>query len=333
MAKQRILITGANGFVGSKIIERLVSLKKYQVCGLVRKTSDLTLLEPFINKITLYYGDIRFKESLLDAFKKQDIVIHTASHVSDWGNYSHFHDINVKGAKNVAELCMQNSVKHLIHFSSISIYGFGNRINAAEKTEVIPNDFYYCKTKLLGEETIRHFIETFNLCATIIQPGLIFGPNDRTMSYKIIDAIKKYSFGLCNNGRHLLSPLFIDNLIQALLLIILKPKKSLYRTYIITDNLKITWYEFTKLFCDHLKKPMPWLKMPGFMAISAAFLMEKIHLLLHLKNPPLITRYRISLIGSDFHFLSKKIVSELGYKPDQNIQKNIKLTIESYISS
>lgn len=331
MAKKcRILITGANGFVGSKIVEYLIKTKKFQVSGLIRKTSDQTFLKPFKKQIKLFYGDIRNKLDIAPAFKNQDIVLHIAAFPSDWGKYQYFYDVNVKGVKNVAELCLQNNVKHMVHFSSISIYGFDKRVNATEQTPVKLNNFHYCRTKLDGEKTIKHFMDVFNLPATIIQPGQVYGPNDRTMTYKIIDALNKKQFALSDNGKYLLSPLYIDNLIQAVILIVQKPKKSIGKTYIITDDVKITWYEFTKYLCEFLEKPMPWINAPGFVGMVGAFFSETIYNLLQIKSAPLMTRYRLSLVGNDFHFISKKLRNELGYRPDQNIKKNLKKTIDSY---
>lgn len=333
MKTVRVLVTGANGFVGSKIIEGLLRNGNFRVSGLVRKTSDLSFLKPFRKKIRLFTGDIRAKESLLAAFKNQDAVIHAAAFPSDWGAYRLFHDINVRGTRNVCELCLANRVGHLLHISSISVYGFGKRVEACESTKVEKNPFPYCRTKLEGEETVRHFMEVFGLAATILQPGNIYGPNDRTTSYKIIEAIRKRSFGLCDSGKHLLSPLYIGNLVRAVLLVIQKPKKSAGKTYIVTDDLRVTWREFTGHFCRVLKMPLPWLNLGRRAAYAAAFISEGLFKLLGMKTPPLVTCYRISLIGGEFHFTPSRIMKDLGYRPDRNIKKNIEETVRAYDSA
>ncbi len=330
--KQNILITGANGFVGSKLCEYFINVKKYNVVGLVRKTSNLNFLLPFKKKLKLVHGDIRDKDSIRKAFKNIEIVIHPAGYTNDWGNIQLFRDINVRGTKNIAELCLENNVKHLIHFSTINVYGFGGRVNADEKTKIRKTKYPYSITKLEGERTIEHFIKTFKLPATIVQPGQIYGPNDRTMSYKIIEALLKKQFAVCNNGKNLMSTLYIDNLIQAISLILKNRKKSIGEKYIITDNLKISWREFTQYFCDILNVPFPWINLPRCIGKLLAYLTEGSFKLLHIPFSPLINHSRVDITCKDFNFTSKKIIRELGYKPNQNIKENIKKTIESYFN-
>ncbi len=327
--KETILITGANGFVGSKLCEHFIK-KGYKVRGLVRKTSDLSFLKPLMKKLKLYYGDIRNKDSIRAAFKNTDIVIHPAGYTNDWGKMKIFYDINVIGTKNIAELCLEYSIKHLVHFSTINVYGFNDWIKADENTEIKPTKYPYSITKLEGERTISHFIKVFNLPATIIQPGQIYGPNDRTMSYKIIEALVKKQFAVCSNGKYLMSTLYIDNLMQAVELIIKKKNKSVGKKYIVTDDLQVTWREFTEYFCKILKVPFPWINLPGSIGRCFAYILEPMFKLLNTKNAPLITHFRVDITCKHFNFTAGKIIKELGYKPNQNIRDNIEKTVEAY---
>ncbi|MBN1899521.1 MAG: NAD-dependent epimerase/dehydratase family protein [Spirochaetes bacterium] len=330
--KKKVLVTGANGFVGSNIV-RILLENRFSVYALVRKTSDLTYLRPFFKKINLVFGDVRDKDSLRDIFKKVEIVIHAAAYASDWGRYHQFCQVNITGTKNVCELALEHRIKHLIHISSISVYGFNKRINADERTAVIQNKYYYCRSKLEGERTVCHFMNVFHLNATIIQPGQIYGPNDRTMTYPMIEAILKWQYAVGDSGKHYLSPLYIDNLLQAILLILKKPKKSLGETYIITDNVKISWAEYTRILCDLLGARFPWINIPRWLGFVVAFLSESVYKFLRMKTPPLVTAYRVALVTSEFHFVPKKIMGELGYRPDQNIKSNLRKTVEAYYQS
>ena len=257
-------------------------------------------------------------------------MIHVAAFASDWGKYKYFYDVNVKGTKNVCELCLQNSVKHLIHFSSVSVYGFGNRVAAEENTQIIKNNFNYCITKLLAEETVKHFMDVFNLPATIIQPGQIYGPNDRTTFFPIISALLKGQFGFLNSGKYLLSPLYIDNLIQSILLIIKQRNKSLGQTYIVTDNIQISWHDYIQSFCKQLKVPMPKLNLPKTLVMIVAYSLEGIYKFFKIKKAPKLTVYLIALAGNNFNFSSNKLIRQLGYKPNKDINTHIAKTIESY---
>jgi len=324
-----ILITGVNGFLGSKLAEFFIK-KNFIVKGTVRKTSNLTFLKPFSKKIKLYYADIREKESLRGAFKNTDFVIHSAAYASDWGKFETFYDINVNGVKNICELCIEFNIKHLVHISSTSIYGFDTRINADEDTKVIKNKFPYCVTKLEGEKVVKHFIKNYNLPATIVQPGVVYGPNDRTTSYKLIDALLKRRMVVGEKGKYFMSPTYIGNLTQGIFLILTKRNISRGKTYIITDDIKMSWGEFFGLFCKALNMPFPKISIPAWLGWAVAYISEGLYTLLGIDSPPSITGYRVAISTSHFHFKPGKIMRELGYKPDKQIEKHIKETVEAY---
>ena len=81
MEKPIVLVTGANGFIGSHIVERMAN-EGYSVRGLVRKNSDLSLLEGI--NVNLVYGDVTDAVSLASAVDGVSIVIHNAGLASDW---------------------------------------------------------------------------------------------------------------------------------------------------------------------------------------------------------------------------------------------------------
>ncbi len=80
---KKILITGANGFLGSSITK--LGLKKgFAVNVFVRKNSDLSNLKPYFSKINLYYGDLRDIDSLDKPVKASDVIFHVAADYRLW---------------------------------------------------------------------------------------------------------------------------------------------------------------------------------------------------------------------------------------------------------
>ena len=111
----RVFLTGATGFIGSHLIDRLVE-DCYNLTALIRETSDLTFLP--IDKITLHKGDLRDKNSLIDAMSDCNVVIHAGAMTSDWGDKKEFYDINVNGTKNVLEAAKSNGINQILFISS-----------------------------------------------------------------------------------------------------------------------------------------------------------------------------------------------------------------------
>jgi dihydroflavonol-4-reductase len=90
---EKILVTGANGFIGSNLVKRLID-NGNTVRSMVRKTSDLKFLEGINTEIV--YGDINDTDSLDKSVEGVDKVYHVAGLAADWGPYAKFNKINLQ---------------------------------------------------------------------------------------------------------------------------------------------------------------------------------------------------------------------------------------------
>ena len=169
----KVLITGANGFIGSHICDELIK-NKYKVIGLVRKTSNIRYLK---NKsVELRYGEITKKETLKGLFKDIDVVVHSAATVEIDDSKKAFL-INAEATKNVVDLSVEENVKKFIYISSQAAIGpslFNNF--KTEKDTPFPVSVYG-KSKLRGEKEVLKRKD--NIISIIIRPSAIFGPRDR----------------------------------------------------------------------------------------------------------------------------------------------------------
>jgi dihydroflavonol-4-reductase len=181
---KKILVTGANGFLGSHIVHDLVSLG-YLVYALVRPNSSLNLLKASLPNINLINGDVNDLSSLEETFVDKEIVIHTASYVSyEAGKMPVMNKANVEGTSNVVNTCLYLKIDKLIHVSSVA--AIAKRAEAViynedSKWVRSPLNLDYGISKYQAEQEVWRGIEE-GLKATIINPALILGKGDYSRS-------------------------------------------------------------------------------------------------------------------------------------------------------
>jgi len=180
-------VTGATGLVGSHLVLRLVE-EGMPVTALFRNEkgkSEVQNLFQFYGKENLFSqvewvkGDVEDVDDMYELTEGIDIVFHCAAIVSyHKKEASRMLEVNINGTKNVVNACIENEVKHLIHISSISALGDSKGEIIDEETPRNFNDYHsnYSKSKYLSEQEVWRGIQE-GLNATILNPGVVFGPN------------------------------------------------------------------------------------------------------------------------------------------------------------
>jgi len=322
----RTCVTGANGFVGSKLCEALVD-RGDLVTGVVRTTSDQQFLAP-IRPLAVRYGDLGDRASLQAAFRDTEVVFHVAALASDWGDWKVFRQVNVDGVRNVMECALACGVRRVVHVSSVSVYGFPGGTSIPEDADFVsrPED-PYVTTKQDGERVAAEYLGR-GLEIVIVRPAGIYGPNDRTTSLRLFPELQKRALPYVDGGRHVTAPLYIDNLIQAMLLATTAPQAS-GEAYNVMDDGRITWRTYFQWVCDELGCRRPALSAPSRIAWPLACAVERAARLTRMQDPPL-TKYRIRAVMADAHYSTLKAKKELGYQPRVSTREGIHRTVEWY---
>ena len=317
-------ITGINGFIGSHIAAYLQQCG-HQVRGLVRRTSDLRLLQSCQPDLT--FGDITDAQSLATALQGVDVLIHVAGLASDWDHPEKFRAINVTGTQNVAEMAAGQKVKRLVYISSAAIHGFRNQRFMHEDDPLPETIFPYVNTKRRAEQWLFEFSKNTTMEITALRPGNVFGPHDHTFIEKYLTALLQGKLAYIDRGRHWTCPTYIENLLQAVELACFH-EQAPGEAFIITDGLDIDWHTFTEAFARALGIPAPRLSIPFGLAYGLAWMMEMGYRSLRLKRAPLLTRYRICNGGRDYHFSIEKAQKILGYQPTVGFTEAVQRTAQ-----
>lgn len=223
-----VLVTGANGFIGSRLCQRLVA-GGYAIRILCRESSDLSLLKdiPFDKEI----GDITVLESLNDAVTGVDYIIHAAGLIKAKNESAYFR-VNQGGTSNLLNAVKNHNLdlKKFVLISSVAAAGPADEIPRKETDPPEPLTTYG-RSKLAGEEAARPFFDLIPI--TILRPPAVYGPGDKailTLFDLANKGIKPYMAG----GNNRIQMVYVDDLCRAVQ-VAMESDKSRGETFFIAD--------------------------------------------------------------------------------------------------
>lgn len=317
----KFLVTGATGFVGGHLVRRLVNDGHY-VKALVRRGRDTGGLD---SKVEIIYGDIRDLVSLDEATRGIDIVYHTAAIVREAGvPDSFFYEVNVKGTENLLKASLMNGVKRFVHISTCGVHGDVQNPPATEESPFNPEDIYQ-KTKIESERLAMDFWR-MGLPVVIIRPAGIYGPGD-TRLLKLFKLIKERKFFMVGDGKTLFHLVYIDDLIDALILAVKVPE-AVGEAFLIAGERYLSLNELTRLIAYFFGVPQRKVRLPVLPIRLLAMAMEFTFKPLR-AEPPLFRR-RVDFFTKNRAFDISKAKRVLGYSPRVDIEEGVRLTVEWY---
>jgi dihydroflavonol-4-reductase len=315
----KAFITGASGFIGSHLARKLLDLN-WQV-SILRHKRDL----PGLEKCQVFQGDIRDTNSLKDMLEGTDVLFHLAAALgaSRIGK-EEFLQTNAQGTQNVLQSAVEAGVKKVVHFSSAGVLGSVKENRpAGENHLAFPRDIYD-KTKLEGEKIALRFAE-IGENVVVIRPGWVYGPGDRR-TFKLIKAIASNKFLLITRGSTCQTPVYIDDLIQGILLCAEKAEAG--EIYHLAGKENLTVKEITTEIAQAAGVRFSQFPLPVFFLKVAAWKLEKSFSLLGKEAP--LTRGKLAFFVHPKPLFIQKASTALGYVPEWDFKKGIATTVAWY---
>jgi len=323
----KTLVTGANGFIGSNLCEKLAAAGHQVRALILRGTPEWYLDNLPVEKI---YADVTRPETLPPAVQGIDYVFHLAAIAKDWGPWDSFIKVNSLGTENMARAAAKAGVKRFLLTSSVAVHHYRDIENGDENLARDCKKFAYGQSKILAEDKLKAVAQETGMEYVIVRPAVFpFGPKDTTSFFKMADAIEKNGFGFVNSGKSRITLGYVENLAEGMMLAAFHPAAK-NELFIIDDGIALTWKQIVELIATELGAKMPLLNLPRPMAWTAAALMEGLWKLLPLPGEPLLTRYRINVASFNLVFSSRKIRDKLGFAPRVPLEQGIKKTVEWY---
>jgi acetylornithine/succinyldiaminopimelate/putrescine aminotransferase/nucleoside-diphosphate-sugar epimerase len=321
------LITGATGFIGGHLAERLVD-EGLQVRCLSRARSDTSRLEKLGVEIAV--GDLTDADSVARAAQDCQYVFHCGALVSDWATTDEIRRVNVDGTRTVVNASIGASVRRLIHFSTTDVYGYpgGAAIDETHKPTRFRN--WYSETKLAAEAEVRRAHNAQSLETVILRPATVYGPRSTDVVGEIARAIRRGHMLLVDGGRAIAGLCYVANLIDAAILA-LRHDAAPGHAFNVSDSLDITWREFTDDLADGLGYPRARWSMPYWAAHGLGAALEHGYRLLRgatrLTTAPLLSRQAVHVMGLSQDFSNRKLRELLGWEPRVDYTSGLEATL------
>ncbi|PIP35437.1 MAG: hypothetical protein COX20_11365 [Desulfobacterales bacterium CG23_combo_of_CG06-09_8_20_14_all_52_9] len=320
-----VLITGGTGFIGSRLALRCLAKGDHvRVLGRTAnpaEASNLQLIEKSGAEVVI--GEITDKTILFGLTRNIHVVYHLAAaqHEANAPDKV-FHEVNVIGTENLLEASLKAGVKRFVHGSTIGVYGtLRGVIN--EESPCHPDNIYGI-TKLNGEKVVLSYRDKIGV--VVIRISETYGPGDRRL-LKLFKTIDKRVFFMIGSGENLHHLIYIDDLIDGLLLSA-ESKKAQGNIFILAGEKPITTNEMVHIIAEELDAGIPKIRAPLFLFLLMATVMEAILKPLGIQPP--LHRRRMDFFRKNFCLSHRKAFDFFGFVPKMSFKKGVSETARWY---
>jgi nucleoside-diphosphate-sugar epimerase len=310
-SKINVLVTGATGFLGRRLTRALIE-NGFSVNAFVRKHSRTDRLKAIGAR--LCYGDIGDAESLTEALKGVDVVVHAAADTT--GNARAGRRITILGTRNVIAAAQAQAVKQLIYISSCNVYAVarcrsGSRLDESAPLERRPEKRgSYTYAKFMAEQAVREAMQTGRLNITCLRPGTIWGPGGAIYTPMMGFNAGSKVYGIIGNGRFILPLVYIDNLVGAIIGSI-GNEGAFNQVYNVVDDPSVT----KKQYVDAVLKPLYprafVFYIPYGLLYAVVWCQERLFRLV--KRSPFLSCYRLTSSQRHIVYDAGKLRRETGW--------------------
>jgi nucleoside-diphosphate-sugar epimerase len=228
----KVLITGATGFIGSRLCEVLALTGIATARAFVHSTAAAARITRF--PLDFAIGDLCDLSSVQSAMKGCDAVVHLARGGSQ---------VMRAGHENVLRAAVDQGVSRFVHISSVAVYG--NNPPPESSSETAPakqTDMEYGNQKLLQEKRVHHYGARRGLPFTILRPPNVIGPFS-AFTLEVVKRIREGTLAIVDGGKNPCNLVYVDNLVEAILLALFE-QRAIGNIFFVTDGGQLTWEQF-----------------------------------------------------------------------------------------
>jgi nucleoside-diphosphate-sugar epimerase len=325
----RILVTGSNGFVGTRVVETLLEYGFTNLRCLVRASSRLHHLQEVLDRfpagknVELITGDLLSREDCRKAAEGISVILHLAAGIEK--SFAGAFMNSALATRNLIEAFLEfGQPRRFVNVSSFAVYSNlklkrGALLDESCALEDAPQERFdaYGFGKLKQEEIVKDYGNKRGLPFVILRLGTVFGPGKRALSGRV--GIDTFGFFIHLGGSNRLPLTFVDNCAEAIVLAGVKSDVD-GEVFNVVDDEPVTSRQFFSAYKKRVK-PFLFVRLPYFLAYGMSLLWEKYSKWSRGQLPPVFNRRRCSAEWGGNQYSNEKLREKLGWKPRVNMQQ------------
>jgi nucleoside-diphosphate-sugar epimerase len=318
----RILVTGSNGFIGTKVVEKLLEYGFANLRCFVRPSSYLGGLKNVFAKfdagrnIELVTGDLLSRNDCQKAAEGISIIYHLATGMEK--SFAGAFMNSALATRNLMDAFLQfGRPKRFVNISSFAVYSNltlkrGGLLDETCPLEDAPQERFdaYGFGKLKQEEIVREYTKRYRLATVTLRPGYVFGPGKHELSGRI--AIRTFGPLIQVNGSNWLPLTFVKNCAEAIVLAGLRPGID-GQVFNVVDDELLTARQFLQA-CKRTKR-FRSIRVPYWLAYGACFAWEKYSKWSNGQLPPVFNPRRCAAEWKSQRYSNQRLKERVGWRP------------------
>ncbi len=317
MTTSRALVTGATGFVGSRLVSAL--LESGVACRCLVRSEERAAALPVHSLLTHVVGDLTVPATLEGVGEGCDVVYHLAAegHVSAQSQeaFRRFVEVNVDGTEAlVRSVARSGGVERFVHFSSTAAMGLIKKPVVDEEDEPRPATPYQLSKRRSELAALEVGRET-GVTVLVLRPCMIFGVGGTGEFFKMADLMRRGRFPKVGRGRNLTPLVHVDDVVRAALLA--GTRGAPFETYLVASSRSPALDELREWIMEGWGETAAYPYVPVWFMYSAAWAFELLGKVTG--KAPIATRRNIANTVYDRVFSIEKARRELGYEPSVDL--------------